>query len=252
MSYSSLITTTLQNHLRHGAIILHGKVGECDPPHPVLPLTVEPKKSRVCYDRGPRSGAGWRGYVHVFVLCIADFFWGRKILFCFHGMWTRMCGCAPPPRLALLRGPWWCSLFWMTDVLFILDALSDLPRYVLRNSYQTVLDDKSGYDRVMLQETSLPFFRFSAKWLVFSYRMELRLRVKFVGWNIRMDTAIECSICCWGEIWVWGLRLGIEIGDWDWGLRLGIEVVGVPVWENVSRRNKRALPNECYQIEYYL
>ena len=32
---------------------------------------------------------------------------------------------------------------WMRDNLFFLDTLNDLPRYVTKDSFQTVLDDKS-------------------------------------------------------------------------------------------------------------
>jgi hypothetical protein len=36
----------------------------------------------------------------------------------------------------------------MEDKPFTLDRLGDLPRYVSPDSYQTVLDDKSGYDHI--------------------------------------------------------------------------------------------------------
>ena len=47
---------------------------------------------------------------------------------------------------------------WMCDTPFSLDSVSDLPRYVQRNTYQTVLDDKSGYDHILLAEESRTFF----------------------------------------------------------------------------------------------
>ena len=47
---------------------------------------------------------------------------------------------------------------WMCDMPFSLDSVSDLPRYVQRNTYQTVLDDKSGYDHILLTEESRTFF----------------------------------------------------------------------------------------------
>lgn len=37
---------------------------------------------------------------------------------------------------------------------FSLDSVSDLPRYVQRDAYQTVLDDQSGYDYILLSEES--------------------------------------------------------------------------------------------------
>ena len=41
---------------------------------------------------------------------------------------------------------------WMEDKSFTLDRLGDLPRYVSQDSYQTVLDDKSGYAHIFLSE----------------------------------------------------------------------------------------------------
>ena len=48
--------------------------------------------------------------------------------------------------------------FWMEDKPFTLDTLNDLPRYVAKDSYQTVLDDKSGYGHILLSEDSRTFF----------------------------------------------------------------------------------------------
>ena len=47
---------------------------------------------------------------------------------------------------------------WIVDQPFQLDRLCDLPRYVSRDSYQTILDDKSGYDHILLTEESRTFF----------------------------------------------------------------------------------------------
>ena len=47
---------------------------------------------------------------------------------------------------------------WIVDHPFQLDRLSDLPRYVHRDSYQTILDDKSGYDHILLTPDSRTFF----------------------------------------------------------------------------------------------
>ncbi len=46
---------------------------------------------------------------------------------------------------------------WMEDKPFTLDHLGDLPRYVSQDSYQAVLDDKSGYDHIFLSEDSRAF-----------------------------------------------------------------------------------------------
>ena len=42
--------STLLGRLTSGAISLKGKVEEVDPPHPILPLSVEPTKPRLCHD----------------------------------------------------------------------------------------------------------------------------------------------------------------------------------------------------------
>lgn len=51
---------------------------------------------------------------------------------------------------------------WMRDMPFSLDRLIDLPRYVGKDTYQTVLDDKSGYDHILLSEDSRTYF--GIKW----------------------------------------------------------------------------------------
>lgn len=59
---------------------------------------------------------------------------------------------------------------WMKDCPFSLDKLIDVSRYVYRNSFMTKCDDKSGYDHVLLQESSQQYFGFqwSGWWFVCS------------------------------------------------------------------------------------
>ena len=47
---------------------------------------------------------------------------------------------------------------WVKDSPFTLDYISNLPRYVGKDSFQTTIDDKSGYDDVRLAENSRKFF----------------------------------------------------------------------------------------------
>ena len=47
---------------------------------------------------------------------------------------------------------------WMMDRPLKLDNLSHLPRYLEKGSFQTTLDDKSGYDHILLDEPSRTFF----------------------------------------------------------------------------------------------
>ncbi len=49
------------------------------------------------------------------------------------------------------------QIFGLKIVLFKLDRLVDVPRYVTRGSYQTVIDDKSGYDHILLTPESRQF-----------------------------------------------------------------------------------------------
>ena len=58
---------------------------------------------------------------------------------------------------------------WMEDKPFTLDCLGDLPRYVSQDSYQTVLDDKSGYDHIFLFEDSRTFVGFQWGGWYFTY-----------------------------------------------------------------------------------
>ena len=49
---------------------------------------------------------------------------------------------------------------WTRDVPFKLDSLAGLPRFVFPSSFQSVCDDKSGYDHVLLSPESRPYFGF--------------------------------------------------------------------------------------------
>ena len=52
---------------------------------------------------------------------------------------------------------------WMKDSPFVLDKRADLRTYVYPGSHMTKCDDKSGYDHVLLMESSQEFFGF--EWL---------------------------------------------------------------------------------------
>ena len=102
-NFVDFIVNTLLERVCSGAISVLGRVGEVDPPHLVMPLTVEPTKPRLCHDN----------------------------------------------RFLNL---------WMVDRPFRLDNLSQLPRYLTKGCYQTTLDDKSGYDHILLDVSSRTFF----------------------------------------------------------------------------------------------
>lgn len=81
-------------------------MGKVQPPHLVMPITVEPTKPRICRDE----------------------------------------------RFLNL---------WINDCPFSLDYLSDPPRYVGSGQFQTVCDDKSGYDHICLSPSSRTLFGIS-------------------------------------------------------------------------------------------
>ncbi|KAJ8300402.1 LOW QUALITY PROTEIN: hypothetical protein KUTeg_021921 [Tegillarca granosa] len=48
--FTSFIATTLLERVENCSLLVWGKVGKCEPPYLVLPLTVEPSKPRLCHD----------------------------------------------------------------------------------------------------------------------------------------------------------------------------------------------------------
>ncbi|KAK3706546.1 hypothetical protein QZH41_013035 [Actinostola sp. cb2023] len=58
---------------------------------------------------------------------------------------------------------------WIRDCPFSLDYITDLPRYMELNHFQTTFDDKSGYDHVRLYPASATFFGLEWKGWYFAY-----------------------------------------------------------------------------------
>ena len=57
---------------------------------------------------------------------------------------------------------------WMRDMPFRLDSLVDVTRYLEKDHFQTKLDDKSGYDHVLMDDESrlLMGFQWGGWWFV--------------------------------------------------------------------------------------
>jgi len=57
---------------------------------------------------------------------------------------------------------------WMADTPFSLDKLAEVPRFVYLKSFMTKLDDKAGYDHVLLTEESRAYvgFEWNGWWFV--------------------------------------------------------------------------------------
>ena len=111
----SFIVRTLEERIEDGSMSVIGKVGECDPPYLVLPITIEPSKPRMCHDER---------YLNL----------------------------------------------WVRDFPFTLDTLKDVPRMVGKDSCMSSIDDKSGYNHILLHADSRKYFglQFGGWYLVFN------------------------------------------------------------------------------------
>ena len=49
-SFEGFITDTIMERVRNGSLTVIGMVGEVEPQHLVLPITIEPKNPRMCHD----------------------------------------------------------------------------------------------------------------------------------------------------------------------------------------------------------
>lgn len=59
---------------------------------------------------------------------------------------------------------------WIKDLPLSLDYISNLPRYVSHGHFQSVFDDKSGYDHVLLSPESTTYFGLAWKGWFFTYK----------------------------------------------------------------------------------
>jgi len=112
--FGDFISTTIIDRFKNSSLVFWAKVGKVQPPHLVMPITIEPSKPRMCHDE------------------------------------------------------WFLNL-WIMDCPFSLNYLSDLPRYVGPGHYQTVCDDKSGYDDICLIPSSRTLFGLSWRGCYFMY-----------------------------------------------------------------------------------
>ena len=84
-------------------------------------------------------------------------------------LWRRVGEVSPPrvviPFTAEPTKPRLCNddrfiNLWRTDEPFKIDLLPGYPRYVHKDSYQSVTDDKSGYNHILVTSNSRTFFGF--------------------------------------------------------------------------------------------
>ena len=101
--FKEFISSSLVERVRNDSISIWRKEGQCQPPHLVMPITVEPFKPRLCHDE----------------------------------------------RFLNL---------WMITPPVSLNQITDLPRYVEPGHFQSKLDDKSGYDHIILTKENRDYF----------------------------------------------------------------------------------------------
>ena len=84
-------------------------------------------------------------------------------------LWGRVGACSPPhlvmPLTVEPSKPRLCNdnrflNLWIEDRPFTLDSVQHLPKYVQKDFYRTVCDDKSGYDHILLSPDSRTYFGF--------------------------------------------------------------------------------------------
>ena len=94
-------------------------------------------------------------------------------------VWGKVGECTPPylvmPLTVEPTKPRLCHderflNLWVKDSPFTLDYISNLPRYVGKDSFQTTIDDKSGYDHVRLVENSRKFLGLQWQGVYYLYR----------------------------------------------------------------------------------
>ena len=97
---------------------------------------------------------------------------------------------------------------WIEDRPFSLDSVQHLPKYVDKGFYQTVCNDKSGYDHIKLHPTSLTYFGF--QWGGWFFVSEC---IPF-GWRssayIYHTTGLVVSF---PPLWSWNIPSSLYIDD---------------------------------------
>lgn len=174
--FESFITNTILERVRNGSLRFWGKVDDMDPPHLVMPITIEPTKPRMCHDE----------------------------------------------RFLNL---------WIKDSPFSLDRLSDLPRYVGSGHYQSVCDDKSGYDHILLTENSQTLFGLCWEGCYFVYRT-----LPF-GWKASAYVYHSVGLIATGYIRTLGVPCSQYIDDRHFGQLITASSVG---WSDLRKAEAAA------------
>ncbi|VDI58269.1 Hypothetical predicted protein [Mytilus galloprovincialis] len=119
--FEKFLCDTLLERIANGSLTVTGRVGECDPPFLILPITIELSKPCMCHDER---------YFNL----------------------------------------------WIKDFPFSLDTLKEVPRLIEKDSFMAPLDDKSGYDLILLNPNSRQYFG-----------------IQFAGWYMVLTLFLSAS-----------------------------------------------------------
>lgn len=136
---------------------------------------------------------------------------------------------------------------WMKDNPFSLDTLNDLPCYVTKDSFQTVLDDKSGYDHILLTESSRPFFGIQWGFWFFTYNTWP------FGWKVSPFIYHTTGLFATGFFHSIGIPCLLYIDDRHNGqLQVSFEKGEYGALATADERNSAAVKSAIFLIAYYL
>ena len=136
---------------------------------------------------------------------------------------------------------------WMLEKPFSLDKVTDLPRYVFKDSYQTVLDDKSGYDHLLLSEESRTYFGIQWGGWFFTYNT-----LPF-GWKISPYVYHSTGLMASNFLRSLGVPCLLYIDDRHNGqLQVSLDKGQYDTLDSIDERNLAAAKSAVFLVAFHL
>ena len=129
--------------------------------------------------------------------------------------------------------------FWIKNCPFSLDYLSDLTRYVGPGHFQTVCDDKNGYDDICLSLSSRTLFGLSWKGCYFVYNT-----LPF-GWKASADVYHSTGLLATSYIRTLGVPCSQYIDDRHAGQLMVRGKPTSPIWSDIELG-----PSHCFYSRF--
>ena len=135
----------------------------------------------------------------------------------------------------------------MKDNPFTLDRVTQIPRYVPKDTYQTVLDDKSGYDHLLLDESSRVYFGIQWGGWYFLYNT-----IPF-GWKLSPFVYQSTGLMVTNYLRSIGIPCSLYIDDRHNGqLQIHLNQGPYAALPTVDQRNFAAAESAIYLVAYHL